>query len=93
MDLYVLIVISKEIVTNDVEDVNMSDIEQENVGILWRELQEQWKTFKDAESKQDQKLMVSTARRIQDIQDDLGLHVANFGDLEVDIRVLRNKSK
>ena len=54
----------------------------EQVIVLWKELQECWSNYKKARSSDELIQMQVNAKRIQEIQDDLGLTVAKFPELD-----------
>lgn len=54
----------------------------ESVVKLWNEMQECWQKFKTAKLNDDLGTVKTNAKRIQEIQDDLGLSIAEFPELQ-----------
>ena len=57
----------------------------ERVSVLWHELLDKWQEFKTARLIDDQLIMYTSARRIRELHDDLGITVADFPQLDHDL--------
>jgi hypothetical protein len=54
----------------------------ERVSILWKELLECWQSFKTARLNDDRLSMIAYAMKIQVIEDDLGITISKFPEIQ-----------